>query len=291
VRRLVLAALVASAACNGASSTSDGGAGTTGTAGASGGAGTGGGGAGTGGGGAGTGGGAGGGAAGHTGAGGLGALPACPGAQPIPETVRACRTGSDCMPIGICGPNYFSGGCGAAFGAPHECTTDGECGTDRVCVTAPEAACTQPGGTVCDNRCPKKACAPGETCNATTGHCAPTPCGADYACREGYLCAPTRDGADAHGCAVAKCTTDGYKCPAGWECRVDAWVQQNGCSPVSCVGGAFQCPPNHDCVASSTSPHHCQPRACTSDKTCDCGACIQGSCQERLFVCSPPPPP
>jgi hypothetical protein len=55
------------------------------------------------------------------------------------------------------------------------------------------------------------------------------------------------------------------------------------------VGGGFKCPPNTDCDAASTSPNHCKRRTCTSDRNCDCGACLQGTCWDTLFVCSPPP--
>jgi hypothetical protein len=63
----------------------------------------------------------------------------------------------------------------------------------------------------------------------------------------------------------------------------------NGCSPISCVGGAYTCPSNTDCKAGSTAFHQCVRRPCTTDAACDCGACIQGLCQDHLFVCSPPP--
>jgi hypothetical protein len=32
-------------------------------------------------------------------------------------------------------------------------------------------------------------------------------------------------------------------------------------------------------------------RNCATDRDCDCGACISGACEDRLFGCFPPPPP
>jgi hypothetical protein len=141
---------------------------------------------------------------------------------------------------------------------------------------------------MCIPRCTATSCTSFETCDTASGLCKPKTCGPDLACPSGLICAPTRAGADVYGCAIASCSTDGFKCAAGLACGPGAG-DVNGCSPVSCVGGAFRCPPNTDCKASSTSPHHCERRPCTSDKSCDCGACIDGACQDRLFVCSPPP--
>src|SRR5262249_50310236 len=118
----------------------------------------------------------------------------------------------------------------------------------------------------------------------------PTACGAAYACPDGQTCAPARAGADPHGCAPARCDTDGFKCADGWTCAPGKDANPNGCSAVSCVGGAYKCPVNSACKASSTMPHQCDARTCTSDKDCDCGACLLGYCQNHLFVCSPPTP-
>jgi hypothetical protein len=101
---------------------------------------------------------------------------------------------------------------------------------------------------------------------------------------------PTRTGADPHGCATALCTTDGYRCPAGFSCSSGAGGDAHGCLPISCANG-FKCSPNYDCDKASQALHNCVQRTCAADRDCDCGACVQGSCADRLFVCSPPPPP
>jgi hypothetical protein len=53
----------------------------------------------------------------------------------------------------------------------------------------------------------------------------------------------------------------------------------------------FKCPVNTKCDSNSTALHHCAQRSCSTDTDCDCGACVQNLCEDRLFVCSPPPPP
>jgi hypothetical protein len=247
---------------------------------------------------AGSGGHPGGGATGSGGMGGTGgkdggtSLPACPGVDPTPPA-EACRTSADCTGMGFgasCGPTYRAAGCGVCLPASHECSGDGGCSPEKVCVpsTAP-CQCSGGPGMACALRCTTTSCESGQTCDTASGLCKPTPCGQDFSCAAGFLCAPTRAGADAHGCAIASCATDGYKCPLGSACTPAADADTNGCSPVSCVGGRFECAANTDCKAASTSPHHCERRACTSDRTCDCGACIEGTCQDRLYVCSPPP--
>ena len=247
---------------------------------------------------AGSGGHSGGGATGSGGTGGAGgkggstSLPACPGVDPTPVG-QACRTSADCPgTFALCGPTYQPAGCGVCLPAPHECSGDGGCSPEKVCVPAIgpcECNLTGVPGMVCTLRCTATSCGSGQGCDTASGLCKPTPCGQDFSCGAGLICAPTRAGADVHGCAIASCATDGYKCPTGYACTPAADTDPNGCSAVSCVAGGFQCPANTDCKASSTSPHHCERRACTSDKTCDCGACIQGACQDRLYVCSPPP--
>jgi hypothetical protein len=227
------------------------------------------------------------------GAAGKGALPACPNAAPIPASQTACRTNADCQStLWTCGPSYYApgpGGCGPCMAPPHECTVDGDCGAGKICLPQPSQFCQCPGGaTKCAPACTATSCTPNETCDTASGHCKPTPCGPAYTCGAGLICAPTRAGADANGCAIAKCATDGYACPDGYACGAGQNVDFNGCSEVSCVGAQFKCPGNTDCDAASPAPHHCKRRACTSDQPCDCGACIQGSCQDEFFVCSPP---
>jgi hypothetical protein len=242
----------------------------------------------------------GGGAAGASG--GAGAPPACPDAIPAASNTTPCRGDADCPNTYYCTSSYTPRACGGAcIGAPHRCTTDGDCGTGKVCVPAPNpCGCpisTEGPGTMCVPRCTSTSCAADEACDDSDGHCKPALCSAGFACGPAamtasslWVCAPSRVGADAHGCAAAKCASDGYTCPAGWVCGPGDWLTLNGCSAVSCVGGQFHCPVNTDCNPSSNAPHHCGPRGCTTDRNCDCGVCIQGACRSSLWVCAPPAP-
>jgi len=230
------------------------------------------------------------GAAGHQGAAGSGASP---GEAPLPGP--PCRTSADCpATYYTCGPSLQTYPCGGIGGGipQSQCSGDAGCTPDQICVAAAPGPCFVGAvlGHVCTSRCTSTSCATGLTCDTTSGLCGPTPCGAAYACPVGLTCAPTRAAADTHGCATAKCDTDGYKCPDGWTCGAGQALDTHGCSAVSCVGGAVTCPVNTDCKAGSTGLHNCAARACTADKTCDCGACINGYCQNHLWVCSPPPP-
>jgi hypothetical protein len=218
-----------------------------------------------------------------------GTLPACPGSTPSAQAT-ACRTSADCpTPSWICGPTYSSAGCGVCLPAPHECSADGGCTAEQVCLPSASPCNCNGQGTVCGSRCMASSCAAGNSCDPMSGLCEPTPCGAAFTCADGLICAPNRTGADVHGCATAHCATDGYVCPSGYTCAAGPVLDPNGCEAVSCVGGAYHCPSNTDCNRSSSSPHHCERRSCTSDRNCDCGACIQGYCQDQFYVCSPPP--
>jgi hypothetical protein len=249
-----------------------------------------------------------------------GALPTCPGIAPLPPGQRPCRTTDDCRPYGgFCVANYVPGqACGACFPSPHECDTDAACGPGKVCDTGPMVACQCMGpGKVCVPRCTALSCASDQVCDETTGHCGPRSCTAGYACLAGTTCAADRSAADVHGCAIARCSTDGYACSATYACapgpQADAHqcapvlcggggytcpdgstcapgpdADVRGCVPLSCVGGGYRCSLNTNCVPDSTEPHHCGRRKCTSDRQCDCGACVEGACRERLFVCSGP---
>jgi hypothetical protein len=231
------------------------------------------------------------------GAAGKGAIPACLNVEPIPSTQTPCHTDADChTQFWTCQATFnvgnSPGACGGVcLAAIHECTTDGDCGQGKLCIEQPNGPCECPAqglDLLCVAACTTTSCASNETCDVASGHCKPTPCGSAYACTAGLACAPTRAGADANGCVIASCVTDGYACSTSWVCGPGPDRDPHGCSSVSCVGGGFKCPMNYDCDANSSSPHHCTQRMCTSDRQCDCGACITGYCQDHVYVCSPP---
>jgi hypothetical protein len=233
-----------------------------------------------------------GGGLGSAGSGGASGHPSvCPGTAP-PEAGRTtCHTAQDCPRFSNCSFEA-SAGCGACVQPPpHECNDDSTCSSGLVCapnVYNGPCLCNGQGlpGSHCIPKCMANSCAAGETCG-TNGHCTPTACTAGYQCATGDACIPSRAGADAHGCAVALCTSDGYACPAGSRCGGAGMADAHGCTPIGCDEG-FQCPLNMKCDPASSDPHHCTRRACTADTDCDCGACIQNKCEDRLFVCWEP---
>lgn len=228
-----------------------------------------------------------GGRAGSGGAADSGAPSVCPGSAPPPTGYRTCRTVADC-------PNQIGGyvcqhdpvgGCGIGP-PPPACYSDGNCTNGQVCLVVAPVGCSG-ASNHCVPPCTSTSCSTDEVCG-TNGHCQPKPCTAGYACPGGTVCGPSRTGADGHGCAPASCSTDGYACPADYACTPSPTADAHGCSDVSCTKG-FTCPENFDCNPASTALHQCDRRRCTTDANCDCGACIQGACEDRLFVCSQPP--
>jgi hypothetical protein len=199
----------------------------------------------------------------------------CPGATPAPPGLPTCHDFSEC-PFGLCSYEP-AGGCPVN---PHECSIDGDCSNGGVCI---HGVC----GDQCIPPCTSATCTADQVC-AMSGHCEPKPCTAGYTCETGTLCAPTRSGVDGHGCAAASCSSDGYKCAPGFRCAPSPSADAHECSDISCTEG-FACPMNFDCNPASTAAHHCDRRSCTGDSNCDCGACVEGVCQDRLFVCWSPP--
>ncbi len=212
---------------------------------------------------------------------------ACPGV--VAPSGSACRTSADCPSLGYVCSHDASPGCGACnIGPGHQCDTDANCAAPLVCapvtVTGP---CLCNGGsatgTMCVPRCTGTSCAVNEVCEST-GLCGPKLCAANNNCPDGTVCEHARSGADAHGCATALCASDGYACPSGYRCQSGASADAHGCIATSCNDG-FKCSPNYDCDPNAGDEHHCVQRTCTTDDQCDCGACIQARCEDRLFVC------
>lgn len=211
-----------------------------------------------------------------------GAPSVCPGTPPAPAGYPLCRTAADCP------GNFYvcwhdpAAGCGPGS-PPPQCNIDGDCTSGQVCLVVAPSGCTGIANH-CIPSCTSTSCAADEVCGAN-GHCGPKPCTAGYVCGAGTVCGPSRTGADVHGCAPASCSTDGYACPADFRCAASSSADVHGCSAISCTEG-YKCPENFDCNPSSTALHQCDQRACRSDAECDCGACVQNRCEDRLFVCS-----
>lgn len=258
---------------------------------------------------------------GDTGMGGLQSV--CPGASPPPAGYPLCRSPMDCKTGATCSRQPQSG-CGGCTGPPHECSADSDCLPTgaRVCEPVQMVTCcgTLPGAQ-CSAKCTATTCAADTQCTAT-GHCKPTPCGQGYSCPSDRTCKPTDATADAHGCTLKLCT-EGFACASDQECNpTSAGADPHGCAPKPCSSG-YACVNASQCLAGpSADMHGCSPipcssgapcgvnescdptqpgrgcvqRKCTSDKDCDCGACIQttwsidagfsGTCQSSLWVCS-----
>jgi hypothetical protein len=93
-------------------------------------------------------------------------------------------------------------------------------------------------------------------CSTTSGLCEPTPC------------------------------SDGYSCPEGGTCG-GAPADEHGCVPLRCEDG-FECPKNTRCSADA-SGHGCDVVRCSGDTSCDCGACVNGTCASGPGHCAPIP--
>lgn len=221
----------------------------------------------------------------------------CPGAgTPIPG--RQCRGDADCTTSNPrCMLNALPPGssCGACFpNAPHLCDHDSDCEGGLICAPIDESnpcPCVPdaPAGTHCIAKCTSSSCPSSERCGSD-GLCHIRPCDDGYDCGSALKCAPKIDAADEHGCVPKNCASDGYTCPPDFVCADGQNTDAHGCSEVSCSDG-FTCAPNYDCDPKSKGNHRCEQRACKADSDCDCGFCIQGHCEPRLFVCTGAPAP
>lgn len=189
----------------------------------------------------------------------------------------------------------------------HLCFSDADC-TNGFCLPAKtKAPCATGPDIVCIPRCTATSCGEGERCGAD-GHCEIYPCADGFMCPVGRTCAPTRTGIDANGCAATSCATDGWTCSvAHTHCEPAAknGADVHGCAPDTCDTGAWTCGANQTCGATGdvhgcrcTSDAACAPnsrcdatrgvcvtKACAADTDCDCGVCINQTCQPGLWAC------
>jgi hypothetical protein len=239
----------------------------------------------------------------------------CPGASPPLAGYPVCRSSADCVGVSFCAEQPV-GGCGVCVGVEHACTTDSDCLPVGAMVCEPyveTSPCLCNGasnGTRCVPKCPGNACDADSQCSAT-GHCLPTPCSQGYTCPSDLACKPGDASADVHGCGTKLCTegftcaadqtcdqsapqadvhrcapapcSSGYACPTGWRCAAGTGSDAHGCTPIPCSMGA-PCGVNESC--DPTRPGRgCVVRNCVRDNDCDCGACVNGSCEPSLWIC------
>jgi hypothetical protein len=215
-----------------------------------------------------------------------GVLNACPGQPEQQGGPGSCRGQADCFGGAVCRYERPSGAgtCGACFQVPNPCSGDASCGSGMACVPAGDLIdCQCPGQSTCAPVCTPDSCGEGNVCR--NGHCDIASCVTDgYSCPDGTICDPARPG-DAHRCAFLSCESEGFQCPSERPlCDPAAmFADGHGCRAPTCAEGA-QCPINTRCKEVS-SAFSCVRLSCTSDAECDCGACVERQCQDRLFVC------
>jgi hypothetical protein len=172
-----------------------------------------------------------------------------------------------------------AGLCGACFATVRECTSDAACGADKICVAAPLQPCQCMGPDMhCAPKCTAESCLADQVCGAD-GRCAPQSCQQGYSCPSGTVCDPAR--ATGHGCAAPRCDFNETTCADGEVCDSSITLPESHCRPKRCSEGAV-CPVNLRCGGVND---YCERLPCQADQDCDCGACIQGACRDRLFMC------
>ena len=250
-------------------------------------------------------GGRGGAGSGGNGGGGNGQTRSCPGY--VAPMGTPCRSSAECFGS-ICTATPSPPGCGFQSQPMRLCNGDVDCANGGFCQPAKtKAPCATGPDIVCVPRCTATSCAAGERCGAD-GHCEVFPCAEGFACPAGRTCAPTRTGVDVNGCAVSSCATDGWACSlAHTHCDPMAknGVDAHGCAPDTCDTGAFTCGANRACGApGDVNGCHCTSdaacgvntrcdaatglcavKSCAGDTDCDCGVCINQTCQPGLWAC------
>ena len=201
-------------------------------------------------------------------------------------TVRACKNTSTSQPSDACRSvsechtstvRCCIGDCWGPSGCPlppshcpggdrigvFECTTNKDCKTGGTCVSR-IWGCPQ---------CEYRECVyPPPACTPSPDNCAP-----DGRCQADGKCAPIL-------------CTDGYACLATTRCKVGgARADGHGCQPIPCDDG-WTCDENARCTTPADPiGHGCMTLACSTDRDCDCGYCLNGSCSANLGACSPEP--
>lgn len=198
-----------------------------------------------------------------------GGSPNCPGSEPPGNAL--CRASSECGGSvngrgTICArdPSPYCYGCGqpCIYVTPADaCSRDSDCSEGKVCLAVLSSICPQEcaPSLQCVNACTETSCGSDMYC-AESGHCVARSCLDGHTCEAGRTCAPDRSGADGHGCAVRRCDLDGIDCPA-----------------------------NHRCEPSRSTEDGCARLPCEVDDDCDCGVCIDGTCEDRMFICTSVP--
>ncbi len=220
----------------------------------------------------------------------------CPGFENPTDGDGACRQDSECHGGGSCDvwPQTYSGvppDEDFDMAVVDECAVDADCATNRCAPMLDGRA----AATVrrCVASCPDNPCAVDEDC--VSGACIAKACGADFACPEGFDCAPGVDAGDPTACAPNDPNTGAQTraAQAAYEACIEA--VGHGCVPRRCDDG-HACPLMHDCRPEAPGLG-CVPQTCADDADCGCGFCVvapqcttnpDGSFAcERVRICQP----
>lgn len=126
------------------------------------------------------------------------------------------------------------------------------------------------------------------------GICRPSSreCEADADCGPGGVCAERELPCSCEGepdtiCTIDCRTAESDPCAAGERCS----TEDGHCRAISCAEG-WACALNERCTpgAGASDAHGCARLECDDASDCDCGACIDGRCEDGPGVCMPPVP-
>jgi len=228
---------------------------------------------------------------------------ACPAHQRCNNTTRVCIDGArPCTAEAEC--SSIGQHCNVMAGLCKECVSTMQCPSNRVCdptgicvMSTGPGACTadfscMPPATICETGacvagCTATSCAMGNTCNTSTGRCAPTP----TTCATDPECGPPTRVCEATQCVPGCTEPGGIQCTGGNVCEATT----GRCRPAmaSCANDGQCGAPARVCEASQCVPGCSQPGglACTGNNVCDSntGRCVvvMGPCTMDT-QCGPP---
>lgn len=222
----------------------------------------------------------------------------CPGYENPTGGDGLCRTDEECRAGGTCDvwPQTYSGvppddDLSTIPPPIDECAVDADCMTNR-CEVVTQGP-TDERVMQCVAACPDNPCAADQDC--VEGACIAKACGADFACPDGFDCAPGIDAGDRTPCLPNDPNAGVQTRAADAQYQVCVEALTHGCVPRRCDAG-YTCPLMHDCRPEAPGLG-CVPQTCADDADCGCGFCVVApqcttnpdgsfSC-DRVQICQP----